>query len=205
VHLEVLVEEPSAEEALRQLIPKMLGDEASFEIRVFQGKHDLLAKLPNRLRGYAAWITNADTRVAVLVDEDRSDCMTIKSAMEDAAANAGLLTRSVAGSDAPFVVLNRLAIEELEAWFFGDCDALRAAYPRLPATLEARAGFRDPDAVAGGTWESLERVLQRAGYHSGGLRKVAAARDIAPHMDPARNRSRSFQHFRAGLAELVAT
>jgi hypothetical protein len=31
--------------------------------------------------------------------------------------------------------LNRIAVEELEAWFFGDIEALRAVYPKLSATL----------------------------------------------------------------------
>jgi len=94
-------------------------------------------------------------------------------------------------------------VEELEAWFFGDVSALIAAYPGVPATLAHRARFRDPDAISGGTWESLERVLQRAGHHTGGLEKLRAAREIAKHMDPERNRSRSFCGFRDRLRELV--
>lgn len=51
----------------------------------------------------------------------------------------------------PFQVLNRLAIEELEAWFFGDVAALHSAYPRVPSTLGRRSRYRDPDAIRGGT------------------------------------------------------
>jgi hypothetical protein len=68
-----------------------------------------------------------------------------------------------------------LAIEELEAWFFGDMDAVRALYPRVPETLEQRAGFRDPDAIRGGTWEALERILQRAGYFAGVANRARSA------------------------------
>ena len=97
-------------------------------------------------------------------------------------------------------------IEELEAWFFGDPDALRAAYPRVSRTLERKARYRDPDAVPGGTWEALLRVLQRAGYYKGvPLPKLEAANRIAQHMDPERNRSRSFQAFRAGLECIIAS
>ncbi len=95
--------------------------------------------------------------------------------------------------------INRIAVEELEAWFFGDVGALVAAYPGVPETLDRRAKYRNPDAIAGGTWEALERVLQEAGHHGGGLAKVRAARDIAAHMDPGRNRSRSFQVFRDAI------
>jgi hypothetical protein len=97
----------------------------------------------------------------------------------------------------------RVAVEELEAWFFGDMDAVRAAYPRVPPTLERGAGYRDPDAIRGGTEEALQRVLQKAGYFAGGLRKIEAAGAIAKHMDPRRNSSRSFQVFRDMLAPLA--
>jgi uncharacterized protein DUF4276 len=63
----------------------------------------------------------------------------------------------------------------------------------VPTTIPARAGYRDPDRIRGGTWEAFERILQQAGYFAGGLRKIEAARAVTRHMVPARNRSRSFQ------------
>jgi len=91
--------------------------------------------------------------------------------------------------------------EELEAWFLGDVKAITAAYPGVPPSLAHQAGFRDPDAILGGTWEALERVLQRAGYHRGGLEKIKAAREISQHMDPHRTSSKSFQVLRDGLIQ----
>ena len=52
-HLEILVEEPSMEGFLRQVLPKILKQRATFSIYVYQGKADLLRKLPGRLRGWA--------------------------------------------------------------------------------------------------------------------------------------------------------
>jgi hypothetical protein len=72
----------------------------------------------------------------------------------------------------------------------------------MPDTLPKRAGFRDPDAIAGGTWEALERELQRRGYFKQGLRKMELAREVAARMDPTRNRSASFNCLRAALAQL---
>ncbi len=46
--------------------------------------------------------------------------------------------------------------------------------------------------------------MQNAGYFPGGLAKVDAANQIAPHMDPARNTSRSFQVLRDALLEAAA-
>jgi hypothetical protein len=101
-------------------------------------------------------------------------------------------------------ILASIVIEELEAWYFGDWNAAVTAYPRLPATVPQRSGLRDPDAIAGGTWEQFERICQRAGYFSTGLRKIEAARAISEHFDVAQNSSASFGHFRAALLDLAA-
>jgi hypothetical protein len=100
-------------------------------------------------------------------------------------------------------VVNRIVVEELEAWFFGDWSSVCQAYPRVPATIPQQARYRTPDAIAGGTWEALERVLRNAGYFQSGLRKIEAARAIASHMQPEINTSQSFQIFRRTLLEFI--
>jgi hypothetical protein len=201
MHIEFLVEEPSAEAALRNLVPKIVpGIDVQF--RVFQGKQDLLSKLPGILKGYRRWIP-ADWRIVVLVDEDRQDCRELKAKLEEAAKDAGLATRTIAGGGSNFQVLNRISIEELEAWFFGDVLALHRAYPKIPLSLGTRSKYHDPDAIQGGTWEMLEKELQRNGYFRGGLEKIRVANAISAHMDPDQNRSRSFGTFRDGLREMV--
>jgi hypothetical protein len=189
VQLEVLVEEPSAEQALRILLPRIVPG-VRFGIRPSPGKAALVRELPKRLRGYAARMSRERLKVAVLVDRDDDDCLKLKATLDWMAAEAGLATP--ASVDRDFAVLNRIVVEELEAWFIGDVPALRAAYPRVPTSLGEQARFRDPDAIAGGTWQALERLLRAHGYHRGGLGKVKAAMDIAPHMDVESNRSRSF-------------
>lgn len=192
-HLEVLVEERSMEESLRILLPRLLGGNISFQVYPSNGKQDLLDNLANRLRGYQKWLPE-NWRIAVVVDRDDDDCVDLKGKLETIAREAHLSTKTHAIGDR-WQVVNRLAIEELEAWFFGDMDAVRAAFPRVPETTEKKAAYRDPDAIRGGTWEALERVLQRSGYFKGGYRKLEAARDITQHMDPSRNRSLSFRVF----------
>jgi hypothetical protein len=137
------------------------------------------------------------------VDEDREGCLQLKERLEKIAKNEGLITRSVAGPGGSFQVINRLAIEELEAWFFGDVTALRIAYPKVPKGLDRRRPYRNPDAIQGGTWQALERVLKSAGYYRGGLPKKEAARRISEYMDPTRNTSKSFQVFRDAIQELT--
>lgn len=202
MHIEFLVEEPSAEAALLNLAPKILGADVTFNIHAHQGKTDLLRKLPRRLKGYRTWVTE-EYRIVVLIDEDRADCGRQKGELERAAADAGLVTRSAADPSGRFQVLNRIAVEELEAWFFGDPTAISRAYPGASPNLGANARFRNPDAIAGGTWEALEQVLQHAGAHRGGLAKIAAARDISRCMDVEKNQSHSFQVFRDGLRAAV--
>lgn len=203
MNLEVLVEERSAEQALRELLPRIVPG-IDFELRVFQGKSDLLKRLPSRLKGYATWIAHANTSLVVLVDRDDDDCLTLKADMEKMAAAAGLLTAATACESPRAHVINRIAVEELEAWFFGDVPALCAAYPRISPSLGEQAKYRNPDAIFGGTYEALEYVLQKYNYHRGGLAKVAAATKIAQHMNVDLNKSRSFQVFRDGLRRLVA-
>ncbi len=190
------------EAALRLLLPKMLGP-ITFDVYVHQCKSDLLARLPERLRGYAKWLPSS-WRIVVVVDRDSEDCVALKAKLENMAIETGLTTRSRTENRA-YKVVNRLAIEELEAWYFGDWVAVKAAYPRVPTTIPSQPKYRDPDAIKGGTWEAFERILRKAGYFKGGLRKIEAAQTIAAHMDPANNASKSFQVLRAALLEIAAT
>lgn len=197
MHIEFLLEELSAEKALLELVPRILGNEVSFTTHTFQGKSDLLASLQNRLTGYSYWLPN-DWRIVVLVDEDRQDCHAIKHQMEQASQQAGLVSKSQSlGPN--FQVLNRIAMEELEAWFLGDPEALRSAFPKVSRSLASNTKYWNPDQVVGGTWENLESILQRAGYYKGGLLKTEAASKIASQMVPERNRSQSFRIFLDGL------
>jgi predicted ATPase len=147
---------------------------------------------------------NAGQRVNLeILVEERSAESTLEVLLPRAAA-AGLSTATAAPASRRVHMLNRIAVEELEAWFFGDVPVICAAYPRVPVSIGQQAKHRDSHAIAGGTWEALERVLQKGGYHLGGLAKVAAATEIAQHMNVDANRSRSFQVFRDGVRRLVA-
>lgn len=163
----------------------------------------LLAKLPERLRGYATWVGSVNLKIVVLVDRDDDDCVELKRRLVADADKAGLAVSSAGGASAA-TVLNRIAVEELEAWFLGDVPAVRRAYPRVPGSVAAKVAYRDPDAIQGGTWESMERLLQTKGYFPGGLRKTVVAERVASYMDVENNRSRSFQAFRDGLRRLVS-
>lgn len=200
-HLEVLVEEESMAVALESLLPKVVGV-CSFNVYRHRGKRDLLKKLPQRLTGYSTWLRD-DWRILVVVDRDQDDCHVLKRQLDSYARQAGLSTRTYRSLTGAYQVVNRIAVEELEAWYFGDWEAMRTCYDRLPPTVPRNARYRNPDAIPD-TWETLERIFQKAGYFKGGLLKVELARTVSPYMDPGRNRSDSFQIFRDAMWELVS-
>lgn len=202
MHLEIMVEEPSAEEALSLLIPKIIGTKATFAIHSFGDKQTLLREIGSRLKAYAQWLPT-DWRIVVLVDRDDDDCQKLKARLEAIAKDAKLTSKTVATRKDRVRVINRIAVEELEARYFGDIQALRTAYPKVSPGLIKKAAFRDSDAIKGGTWEALERELQKEGYFATGLRKKELARMIAANMDPSRNCSHSFCAFRDAIIQLV--
>ena len=198
-HLEVLTEEPSMAALLETLLPRLLPVGATFAIHSFGSKPILLNNLRNRLRGYSRWLPD-DHRIVVVVDRDGDDCRKLKTQLESVSRRSGLVTRSCA-EGGRWQVVNRVAVEELEAWYFGDWEAVREAYPRTSRNIPSKASYRDPDAIRGGTCEAFERIMQRHGYFKAGLRKVEAARAIAKFMNPMRNRSDSFAKFRDAVLE----
>ena len=117
------------------------------------------------------------------------------------ARDAALPTKSSPDAKGCFLVLNRVVIEELESWFIGDPTALQKAFGSLPKINAATGIFRNPDK--GGSWEALHRFLKRHGIYKGAFPKIEAARRIAPHMDIAANRSRSFQTFASGIEAIL--
>ena len=203
--IHIHVEEPSMEAYIGELLPRLALDAICVRIINHGSKQILLREVPNRLRGYASIANEWRPLTLVLVDRDDDDCRALKNTLETAALAAGLATKTNE-PNAPFDVVNRIVIEELEAWHFGDPVSLRNEYPGLSENLANKAQYRNPDAIAGGTHEALFRVLQKAGYYRGlsHLPKVDTARRMARRVDVESNLSASFQHFLAGLRALAA-
>lgn len=202
MHIIFFMEEPSAEKVLRNILPSIIKDN-TFEIYTFQGKQSLMKKLPSRLRGLKVWIPE-DYRVVVLVDQDKDNCYELKKYLEDIAKKAGFVTKTESKSSV-FQVVNRIAIEELEAWFFGDLEAMIKAFPGIPENLDKKKKYRNPDTMTNGTYESLKRLLNRKGYYKkiSYLPKIEVAEKISRFMEPDRNISKSFQVFRDTLKEMI--
>ena len=214
MHFEVLVEDASGKEALEQILPKILGDNYthhSWILRSYRGlgripkglrgttdpqKRILLNRLPKILQGYGHSLSDFAS-VVVVVDLDKRDCMAFKRELLDVlnACNPRPTT------------LFRIAIEESEAWLLGDCNAVKAAYPKARESILNRYV---QDSICD-TWELLADAvhpggsppLKQDGYPVTGEAKCDWARSVAPHMDVDRNQSKSFQVFRDGIRKLA--
>lgn len=199
--IRILFEEPSARAAGEILVPKILAS-ASIEVQYIQHqcKSELLERIPGLFAGYAR-ILGPKERVIVLVDEDREDCRELKARIEQFAIRAGL---HHAKPDARWRRLFvRIVVEELEAWYFGDWNAVKQAFPKVPGSIPQKSPYRNPDQIRGGTKEAFERILQKAGYYPSGVPRIEVARRVAGKMDPDRNTSPSFQLFRDPLRSMV--
>lgn len=181
------LEEPSAREMLKGLLPRLLPRDTVPRYVVFEGKNDMKKQLPKKLRG---WRT-PDSRFVVLRDKDGADCVRVKSGLVEICREAGK-------PDA----LVRIACRELESWYLGDLNAVeRGTGPGGLARRQKRAKYRDPDRLANPVQE-LERVTGRR------YQKVAGSRAIGPHLSVGEsgareNRSRSFRVFVSGLRRLA--
>ncbi len=215
MHFEILVEDQSGKIALQVLLEKIIGpngQEHSFKIHAYKGigrlpkkrqgvtspqKRILLDRLPTLLRGYGKSLQHVTAAVIVVVDLDRKNCGLFKQELLD-----------ILNSCKPKpTTLFRIAIEEGEAWLFGDKDAIKKAYPA--AKNQALASYRQ-DSICG-TWEKLADVVYRGGAHKlkqlgwpyTGQAKYEWAKMITPHMDVDNNAPKSFQVFRDGLRNLA--
>ena len=200
-HLDILVEERSMAAFLYEALPNMLPEGCTFKPHVFEGKRGLIKNLESRLRGYAKSLP-PEHRLVILVDRDQDDCHDLKRQIEDMIARSGLRSRSMVG-EGDWQAATRIVCEESEAWYFGDWEAVKCAYPEVRNALPGR--LRNSDAITRGTWEALERILRNAGYSTGRWWKVEAAKAIGQRIDPDRNASPSFRVFRDAIREAAGS
>ena len=214
MHIEVLVEDSSGAALMEYLMPKLLGEAASahtWRIHNYKGigripkkmaphtdvaKKTLLDNLPRLLEGYGR--TPGYDAVVVLVDTDDRDVAAFQRELKQVLTQCPSAPQTVFG----------LATEEIEAWYFGDREALLEAYPRADKKVLNKY---QQDAVCG-TWEMLADALvkggaaafKKQGFYKSGEFKHECAHRIGPLMDVLRNQSPSFGHTRQGVVDLLA-
>jgi hypothetical protein len=135
--------------------------------------------------------------VVVLLDADRRDCVAFLTELRSLAASCG----------ASHLALFRLAIEEMEAWYLGDRNAMQRAYPK--ARMRALDHYVQ-DSICG-TWELVaeaihpggSRAVRQAGWPLPGQIKHEWPGRIGPLLDPEVNLSLSFGKLRDGIRRLA--
>lgn len=214
MHIEFLVEDSSGEKLLAQLLPRILGEQGelhTWRLKAYKGigripsglagkadpaKRMLLDQLPRLLQGYGK--TPGIDAVVVVLDTDRRDCRDFLQELMALAQGCNPAPRT----------LFRLAVEEMEAWYLGDREALLKAYPR--AKREVLDRYVQDSAC--GTWELLAdavhaggvAAIKKAGWPLPGEIKHQWAEKIGPFMSLDDNASPSFGKFRDGLSRLVS-
>ena len=179
-HVVFLLEEPSAEDFLRGLLPLWLPSGMTPHFLVFEGKQDLERQLTRRLKG---WM-RPHSRFVVLRDQDSGDCRLIKQHL-----------RSLCEASGKAEAIVRIACRELESFFIWDWHAVADAFAKPNLAANARKSkYRVPDAIGSPSGE-LQRALPT-------YQKRDGARRIAPLLMPDRNRSASFQALYRSLLQL---
>lgn len=214
MHFEICVEDSSGVSLLSNLLPKLIGENGekhSWRLHPYKGvgrlpqglkphsdagKRILLDQLPRILRGLGK--THGVDFIVIVLDADQRDCRAFLKELNELAEVCGVRSKT----------LFRLAIEEMESWYFGDREALLTAYPK--AKMRVLNDYAQ-DSICG-TWERLadavhpggSAAVKSRGWPAPGELKHDWASKIGPLMEPSRNLSPSFAKFREGLRRLEA-
>jgi hypothetical protein len=145
-----------------------------------EGKNDLQKSIPRKLR---AW-REPGVRFVIVQDNDSRDCKTLKRKLIK-------LCREGDRNDS----LVRIACQELEAWYFGEPEALANAYqkPRLINEL-GQSRFQNSDEINQPSQQLREIIPE--------FQKKSGARLMSGLLSRENNTSHSFQIFLAGIQRI---
>jgi hypothetical protein len=184
--LEILLEEPSMENFLREVLPKILPpayvlDNNCF-LRPHNGKSDLKKSIPNKIKVFSNYYELA--KVIIIHDQDSNDCKKLKKSIVDLCKKNG---------NCP--VLVRIACKELESWYLGDMDAIEKVYPKFRAkTFKKSAKFRNPDTLQAS--QELKILIPE-------FQKGFASKNISKFISVEKNSSPSFLQLITGISKFL--
>lgn len=168
------------EELLPRLFPGVV-QWVDFACLPHEGKDDLVKSLERKLRQMRI----PGCQFVLLHDQDSADCHVLKADLVQRCATAGR----------PDTVV-RIVCHELEAWYFGEPEALAAAYddPKL-ARLGQKKRYRVPDRIV--------RPAQALAGEVPDYEKLDGARRLGQQLSREGNRSASFQVLLTALDRLL--
>ena len=208
MHFDILVEDESGKYFLKEIMPRIIKDNDTFEIHGYKGigriprkkkqindvaSKMLLNNLPPILNGYGktyhGYGSTFRAKLIIICDLDDKHFGNFKKELEQTLSSCSYKPNT------SFCI----AIEELEAWLLGDKKAIKSAFPSAKFAIIDQ--YKN-DSICG-TWEILADALYNGGsvslkkghYFEVGKEKIRWATSIAPHMDIDNNTSPSFNYF----------
>ena len=208
MYVELLIEDTSGKKAMDILLPKLTG--VYVRTHQYKGigripkglkpktdatKRQLLDQLPKILQGLGK--VPACKAVVIICDLDDRNKQHFLSELDD-------VLKSCHPRPNTFFCL---AVEEFEAWYLGDLDAVKKAYPHAKNNV---LSAYENDTICG-TWEVLadavysggSNALTQKGWQAVGAQKSIWAETISPHMNVEENASPSFREMRDQLRGLA--
>lgn len=184
--LEIFTEEPSMENFLRTLLPRILPTGIELDrncfIRPHEGKSDLKRSLIRKIKAFPHF--PRPVKLLVIHDQDSNDCLKLKEELN-----------SICSILQPGDYLIRIACRELENWYLGDLESVESIYPDSKAAgFVNRARFRNPDVLNGS--EEMMRLSSR-------FSKSHASREMGKIINLEQNRSASFNQLLSGIIKIT--
>lgn len=183
-----LLEEPSAKEMLKGVLPNLLTDKLcklKVFYLVFDGKQDLEKQMEKKIRGWQ----NLDAFFIVLRDQDKGDCLVVKSNLQSKALASGKAEK----------ILIRIACCELESFYLGDLAAVASGLNiSAISKLQTKSQYREPDKLKNAAEQLCKITADK-------YQKVSGSRAIAPFLRiDGSNTSRSFNMLMQGICKIAA-
>ena len=175
-----LLEEDSMRILLEGLLPKLFP-ELLFQCVPHDGKQDLEKSIPRKLKTWR----EPGVRFIVVRDQDSADCHQVKAELAQLCRRAGRRA-----------VLIRVVCRELEAWYIGEPQALKQAFPATrPSALRelGKDRYQNPDTVVRPS-DIIAKLIPEFQKRSGARRMAASL--------SRRNTSNSFRVFVEGVERL---
>ena len=177
-NLVFFLEEASAKELLRQLLPRMFPEsDIQFIYKVYEGKNDLQQNILRDMREYARL---PNSQFLILHDQDQTECTILKAKLQ------GLCSSWL---DKTFI---RIACRELESWYLAQLAAVDVAFGTNGlAEQQEKAKFRAPDSLTAPDAILEDLLKSKRKVYS----KINGSRLLGKYIDPDCSRSKSFYHF----------
>lgn len=174
-----LLEEKSMKYFLDGILPKILPEDVAFITIPHEGKSDLQKSIPRKLRGW----NEPNVKFVIVQDQDMNDCVALKQKLLD-----------LCGADTHEKII-RIACHELEAWYFGDLEAVSKAYGKDLSAISRKKMYQIPDNIISPKGE-LKKILPEH-------QQISGAKKIAEYIDVDKNTSTSFRVFVSGVRRLI--